>query len=692
MTNLIEPLVKKLITDEEEVFISGLNEAISFTDARNFFGIAAIRNAIRQRSGQSEAMFFKPGQFISKGLDYHLNAKEEILKLSANKSLLQNVYDSGKLISALNFISDNSEIKLLLAEIFRIGGNSEAFAFQLLFNEMRCTLILKEAIDKRNNELNLHTSQEHIERGLKVSKLASSGDTVEFKNIVFQYPETLYMANENGFLSSYSAAKSGNYEILNVFAEIDPYLLSLHEDIAIWAAGILRKDDSSKFTKCIRILSQYAPTTLSYVDEQTKFTAALITSSDKNGGERLKIISEVAPKTISMPDKDGKYPSQNAASCGCAESLKIISEIAPETLSLGNNSWETPANLAARNGYIGCLKIIAEVAPKSFLIANKDGVNPILHAASHGHKECAELIYSVAPETISLKEITYYAAKYGWEEWIKIIIKKEPDSLISMDEKGYSHILFIAQKGHRKCLELILDAFPDQFTISNKHGESIALWSAENGWIDYLKIFLEKLPSLLIAANPKGYTPALCAADRGHLDCLNLIIEYSPECIFDKTVSGFSIAFCAAFHGWTSILKTIVEQSPSMVSTIMDNGDTLAIAASRNGKADCLKIIAAIAPETLVLANKKGDTPEKISKKNKFNECLKVLKIYLPEKKNTATPKKINVVEVREQNETTQTLESNENKITSGSTERNEEQVSTFKKEHEQKNKWWKFW
>lgn len=146
-SNKPNPLVEKLISNDESTFLNGLTEAVEIADSGNYSGVETMQKAIKIRSGKTNINFFKPGIRTSFGeIDFGKEAKAKILELARRKALLEDVYLSGDLISKFNYFGGHGELSLLLEEVYRIGGDSQGHAFQLLFNEMRCSAKLQKKV------------------------------------------------------------------------------------------------------------------------------------------------------------------------------------------------------------------------------------------------------------------------------------------------------------------------------------------------------------------------------------------------------------------------------------------------------------------------------------------------------------------------------------------------------------------
>jgi len=133
---LSNPITQHLISNDEKTFLKGLNDACDLADSNKYQGIESMREAIRIRNGKKNVVFYKPGMVSTVGGERYTDARRKIIALASKKKILDDVFASGGLISAFFFTSDMEALTSLTREIYSVGGASEGFAFQLLFNEL----------------------------------------------------------------------------------------------------------------------------------------------------------------------------------------------------------------------------------------------------------------------------------------------------------------------------------------------------------------------------------------------------------------------------------------------------------------------------------------------------------------------------------------------------------------------------
>lgn len=136
----MNPLAAKLVSNNESTFLSALQEAVSMSDRGDYGGIQAIREAIRIRSGKETVGFYEPhirSGFMSEELNRYSQAAGNILKLAKQHSLLDDPRVSGDYVAALMTSMSSTELQDLVMKIFKAGGPSAGYEFQLLYNELR---------------------------------------------------------------------------------------------------------------------------------------------------------------------------------------------------------------------------------------------------------------------------------------------------------------------------------------------------------------------------------------------------------------------------------------------------------------------------------------------------------------------------------------------------------------------------
>jgi hypothetical protein len=139
-TSAIGSLVRRLVSNHEPTFLSGLREAVNMSDCRDIEGLKAIREAIRVRSKKDSVSFYEPGArrfSVVEELERFNNAVPVVLGLAKKRALLKDPRFTGEHIAAL--MQGGGSLDKFLTEVYMAGRQRAGFEFQLLYNELRCS-------------------------------------------------------------------------------------------------------------------------------------------------------------------------------------------------------------------------------------------------------------------------------------------------------------------------------------------------------------------------------------------------------------------------------------------------------------------------------------------------------------------------------------------------------------------------
>lgn len=148
----LEVLVGKLMAEDEATFLGGLREAVTYAPRGDDFGLRAMSEAIRRRSGKSQVEFYEPslgGLTVRHGSEL-MQIEDRLLDLALKRALLADPATTQNLISAgLSFLG-HERLKELALEISSLGGVEQFFGFQLLYNQMQSSIKLRHARGERS--------------------------------------------------------------------------------------------------------------------------------------------------------------------------------------------------------------------------------------------------------------------------------------------------------------------------------------------------------------------------------------------------------------------------------------------------------------------------------------------------------------------------------------------------------------
>lgn len=138
-----EELVKRLTSENDDVFVSGMRDACSYTHSNKFYGVDAMEEAIKRKAKSENIDFYEPGLTYRSGKQY-AEARSELLNLARKKSFLADARLTQELISIWLAMYTHLDFNDLAEEIIEVSkGLEEIHNFQLLYNQMHDTAVLK---------------------------------------------------------------------------------------------------------------------------------------------------------------------------------------------------------------------------------------------------------------------------------------------------------------------------------------------------------------------------------------------------------------------------------------------------------------------------------------------------------------------------------------------------------------------
>jgi hypothetical protein len=134
----------QLASDDGIVFIPALRKAVTYAPKGSEVGLQAMEIAMQIRSGRTDLEFFCPslGGLIMRDGEQVESAPEQIVELASKSSLLTDPSLTQNLISACMTYHGHDKVFALAHECEHAGGVAQLFAYQLLYNHMRCTAVL----------------------------------------------------------------------------------------------------------------------------------------------------------------------------------------------------------------------------------------------------------------------------------------------------------------------------------------------------------------------------------------------------------------------------------------------------------------------------------------------------------------------------------------------------------------------
>ena len=169
-----ERIVKKLVSQDDTIFGDGLDEALAIPD-NNPLRVNILDEAIRLRSGKRNVRFYEPdvGGLTVQDETELANAKDQILLLAKERSLLADPEVSGQVVAAFSATHSFDDVVGLAYEIRDIAGLDQCQVFQMLYNRNRSVVVLQTSEGKKT------WTQKRSEEISAIKKCAVCQETIE---------------------------------------------------------------------------------------------------------------------------------------------------------------------------------------------------------------------------------------------------------------------------------------------------------------------------------------------------------------------------------------------------------------------------------------------------------------------------------------------------------------------------------
>ncbi|MCF8356958.1 MAG: hypothetical protein K9H48_21140 [Melioribacteraceae bacterium] len=124
-------------------FVDGLKEACSYAQKGSEFGARAIEEAIKRKSRKRELVFYQP-DFTIRTPEEYVGVKDQLLNLAKMQELLTDPFETQSLISCCLSFGGYNDLMELADKILEIGGIDQFYSFQLLYNQMHSSALLRK--------------------------------------------------------------------------------------------------------------------------------------------------------------------------------------------------------------------------------------------------------------------------------------------------------------------------------------------------------------------------------------------------------------------------------------------------------------------------------------------------------------------------------------------------------------------
>lgn len=128
-------MAEKMKSNNNDTFVSGLQEACDRAESGDEVGLLAIEMAIKKRARKDDLQFYQPGIAVRSAEEIE-NAPELIFEMAANNQILKNTERAGNLIVALVEGHGRDNVGPVARTVMRDHGLNQGLSIILMYNQI----------------------------------------------------------------------------------------------------------------------------------------------------------------------------------------------------------------------------------------------------------------------------------------------------------------------------------------------------------------------------------------------------------------------------------------------------------------------------------------------------------------------------------------------------------------------------
>lgn len=257
-----------------------------------------------------------------------------------------------------------------------------------------------------------------------------------------------------------------------------------------------------------------------------------------------------------LGNQRGRMPLHFAAESGNYQIIEMLAQAGAD-VNCTDNDGVTPLMVLAQKGKTDAALKLIKHPDIDISIADNNNRKAIDYATANGLRELVQALSAEeTANTDSYGNTTlHHACWNGQSEVVKVLLKKDPDSVNKLNDEGESPLLLAVRRSNLTIAEILLAAGADA-DIADSHGVLPIHIAADEG-----NVFIGKA---LIAAGAdisqktaEGQTPLILAALNGKNDFTEMLIENGAD-VNATDNQRHSALYYASRDGYTEIVERLL--------------------------------------------------------------------------------------------------------------------------------------
>ena len=408
--------------------------------------------------------------------------------------------------------------------------------------------LIKLLVDMRT-DINLKTSDGsnclHIAAG--------SGHLSLCITLINKYNFDVQMPNNFGWTPLHFSTKSGNYELVNFFANLGTDL------------NLKTKNGRN----CLHIASCYGHLNL---------CKTLVTKHNFD---------------VQLTDNEGFTVFHFSAKIGSYELVKFFADIGGD-IHLKTNDGFNCLHIAADSGHFNLCKALIKKHNVDGQTTNNEGQTALHYSARSGSYELFKLFIDMGTD-VNLKMIDglnclHIAADSGHLNLCKKLINTHEIDAQTADNEGYTALHYSIKNGSYELINFFMDIGTD-INLKTKNGNNCLHIAADAGHVNLCKILIHEHNFDAQYADNSGWTALHHSAKNGSYELVRFFTDLGTD-INLKTNNGNNCLHIAASFGHLNLCKALINKYTFNVKMGDNDGSTALHCSEKSGSYELVRYFA----------------------------------------------------------------------------------------------------
>ena len=219
-----------------------------------------------------------------------------------------------------------------------------------------------------------------------------------------------------------------------------------------------------------------------------------------------------------------------------------------------------------------------------------------------------------------------WAAEYGHESVVRLLIERDSVDINSKDGFGQAPLSMAAENGHEAVVRLLIER--DSVDIDARDGDrkTPLFIASENGHEAVVRLLIESDGVDINARDVDGKTPLFIASENGHEAVVRLLIERDDIDINSKDGFGHAPLFMAAENGHEAVVRLLIERDDVDMNAKDDSGKTPLSIAVENGHEVVVRLLICKEDVDVHVKDNNGRTPLLMAAENGHEAIVQLLR------------------------------------------------------------------